>query len=32
MVQIFHLALLHVAGETDVMTRREKETGAVPLL
>jgi hypothetical protein len=29
MVQIFHLALLHVAGETDVMTRREQETGAV---
>jgi hypothetical protein len=30
-VQIFHLALLHVAGEADIMMRREQETGAVPL-
>ena len=30
-VQIFHLALLHVIGEADVMMRREQETGAVPL-
>src|ERR1700722_640986 len=31
MVQIFHLALLHVAGEADVMMRREQKTGAVPI-
>src|SRR5580693_6308166 len=27
-VQIFHLALLHVAGEADIVMRREQETGA----
>src|SRR5580693_3459220 len=31
MVQIFHLALLHVAGEANIMMRRKQETGAVSL-
>src|SRR5580704_7683579 len=30
-VEIFHLALLHVTGEADVMMGRKQETSAVPL-
>src|SRR3984957_64202 len=31
MVEIFHLALLHVVGEADIMMGREQKAGVVPL-